>query len=659
MGPNDVISNLRKTLQTQAIFTSSVRKLLKTKDLVHLDTVAETLRFAEDMDALLLLWQFLLENLFPHYPSRRPQDTLMRACLIQLLGRPEIRTNTSRKVDSLTTATLQLASQLHGHPSKLEDLDDRRAETQFCTRVLAFAYLRQDIIRTQIITKVNQVTRHRDWFKRPASAVGAFPHWVPSLLPVVVQHTDVTTFDQALLQWLTVEPTATTLYDERSQGSHNLQASPLVEALVENGEVYFAFVVGLMQWCEADTLTNDQWRAAIPNYDALVTVALRLLHESAYKRQFYDFGTPKYSTLVLTRANQDAILALSGHLLKNSDLVHICILALFESTNAASAKSVGTCLDRLAAWLEQPGIDWLKSIKPSLAEFNWTVAIRLLLHVEQADVLVRTLLFLYRTMALLPWDLRHRLLRTLAQRHFALFLHWHQDVRLFYHHVLVYKICPDVHRALLDSATDNLLVRHSSLQQQQPIIDESRAMSSNASILAREMQVWRNFDGFISLVCFQERARAMEASKCHKLEVEFAQNRLEQLKHLHPLDESTPRTSVDAAELDARPSSAVEELLGVESLKKLASLALTKLMRAPPYLRHIPDEDVMHMEAVVRAACPGDPDAFYPKELQVYARLSLACYSSVLQKYYESCQEDANGGLLLNELPPAPSLDHE
>ncbi|KAF0685788.1 Aste57867_22396 [Aphanomyces stellatus] len=660
MGPNDVFFNLRKTLASPALFASHVRKLIKTKDLANLDPVLQIVRDADDSDALLLLWQFLLENTFPNYPERRAEDTALQACLIHVLERPELKANTSRKVESLTTHTLQLVAHLNAHPNKLADLDLRRDESQFCARVLAYAYLRQDLVRQQVVSKVAQVTRHREWFKKPVSAAGAFPHWVSSLLPVTVQSTDVTTFEQALLQWLTLEPAS--LYDEKALAFQSPEEASLFDTLVESGEFYFTFVVCLMQWREADALTNDQWKLAVPHYDSLITVALRLLHESAYKRQFYDFSAPKHPTLMLTRANQDAVLTLSGHLLKNSDLVHICILALFESTNLANAKSVGVCLDRLASWFDMPGIDWLKSIKPSPAEFNWTVAVRLLLHCEQADVVIRTLHFLYKIMGVIPWELRHRLLRTLAQRHFALFLHWHRDVRLFYHHVLVYKICPHVHRALLDSATDILLVRNPDLHHIVHGDDHASGGSparGHGAILAREMQVWKNFDGFISLVCFQERVRAIQANKIHRHEVELAQTRVHQLMNLHPVSDEITRVSWDASsDLDVRPSSAIESLMDMESVMALERLSLSRLLRAPPYLRHIPDEEVMHMEAVVRAACPGDADSFYPKELQVYAAKSLICYSAVLQKYYDACTDDENG-LVLTQLPPLPTLGHD
>ncbi|ETW09572.1 hypothetical protein H310_00121 [Aphanomyces invadans] len=658
MGPNDVLSTLRRTLQAPAVFTSSVRKLVKSKDLSSLDAVLASIQVADDCDALLLLWQFLLDNIFPVHPERRVEEVAMQRCLVALLERPEITSNSSRKVDALTSATLHLAARLNAHPKKLDDLDSRRVDTQFCTRLLAFAYLQQETVRQHVVSKLAQVTRHRDWFKKPVAPAGsAFPHWVSSLMPITVQSTDVTTFEQALLHWLTVE----TPVDDKPLVHHSPDEALLFTSLVDSGECFFTFVTSLIQWREKDAITNDQWAASIPHYDTLITVALRLLHEAAYKRQFYDFSAPKYSTLILNRANQDAVLSLSSHLLKNVDLVHICVLALFESTNLANPKSVGLCLDRLAEWIATTGIVWLSSIKSSPAEFNWTVAIRLLLHCEQAEVVMRTLHFLYKVLGLLPWELRHRLLRTLAQRHFALFLHWHRDVRLMYHHILVYKICPQVHRAVLDSATDALLMR-SDLPSISDADDMARIASTNKSntTIAREVQVWRNFDGLIALVCFMERARAVEANKDHKRDVEFAQNRVNQLAKLVAVDDITARASDDSAsELDKRPASFAfdQARSDLDLIITSERLTLTRLSRAPPHLRHISDDEVQHLESVVRAVCPSDIDALYPKELQVYARKSLTCYLTVLQKYYAACAVDAAGDVMLNHLPVSPSLE--
>ncbi|RHY24409.1 hypothetical protein DYB25_000607 [Aphanomyces astaci] len=661
MGTNDVLSTLRRSLQSPVIFTSNVRKLIKTKDLTSLDAVLASVRMADDSDSLLLLWQFLLDNLFPVHPERRMEEVCLQKCLVALLDRPEIATNSSRKADALTTATLQLAARLNAHPNKLDDLESRRGDTQFCTRLLAFAYLQQETVRQQVVAKVAQVTQHRDWFKKPMAPAGsAFPHWVASLLPVTVQSTDVTTFEQALLHWFTVEPPL----DDKPLPFHSHDEAALFASLVDSGEFFFTFVTSLIQSRKVETVANDQWVAAIPHYNTLITVALRLLHEAAYKRQFYDFSAPKHANLTLNRANQDVVLALSGHLLKNVDLVHICVLALFESTNLANPKSVGVCLDRLAAWMALPGVVWLSSIKTSPAEFNWTVAIRLLLHCEHAEVVLRTLQFLYKVLGVLPWELRHRLLRSLAQRHFALFLHWHCDVRVLYHHVLVYKICPHVHRAVLDSATDVLLLRTD-----MPSIDDlddshSSGSRGNHSTVAREVQVWRNFDGFVALVCFQERARAMDANKAHKREMEFAQNRVAHLAKLMSVDDALARLSVESTNsepLDKLPAMSsmlsVADSSDVDVVRTSERLALAKLSRAPPYLRHVPDDEVQHLESVVRAACPSDINVLYPNELQVYARESLKSYVTVLQAYYDSCVVDTNGDLMLGQLPPPPSLD--
>ena len=435
-----------------------------------------------------------------------------------------------------------------------------------------------------------------------------------------------------LYEWTQFVPYLDTIPDEEVFAEIN----QLLPILITNAEFFFFFVTELVQQIKRTVLAEPSisepgpfvW-STIPGYGLLLHTCTLLLREACWRQWWELTGEMKATTeppvlgtttlpttLLLTSRGVRTVMQTSAHLLSNHDLLDVFLLALFESTNLYESKSVGLTLHHLEKWLLVVVSDEINGHLPSSFCGSNTLALGLLpmLRTDSFDILKKVLLFLYHRLDLFSHDLRQEILKTLLSRHFTLFLHWHVEVRTFYHHILVYRICK-VPRHVLDSFTDTLLLPES------VSTNESEAsMSDQYKLLTlyTERAHWRAFDACVSLTCQRERGRAREALSFVTQQRAAAANRQRAMRRL----------SVEIPEFIEIMDYCRPSVLATSEMEMTP-----KDIRPPYYLRHLPQKDEEALRELTELLSVG-----YPTSLQVYAGPSLSSYIDLLRKYYDAAK---------------------
>lgn len=512
--------------------------------------------------------------------------------------------------------------------------------------------------------------------------------------------------------------------------------SSLRRKLTRDGE-FFAIFMGYLTWHIelSATLLNSRGAGtsivwdAIPGYALLARISMLLMKEACWAKWLYvrdKSGPLPPSSMELespsssrgstdgdddeNNGKSDAPFALVSirsirtvldniaQLLRNPELLDPCVMAMYESTNVLHARSVDVCLVRFEEWLlaaastpdpllvassgvttvAQPGPNEQLHVPPTFNTQAFGAGIRVMLASENCEILNRALLFVYNRIDLFEGELRQNILKALVQRHMALFLHWNDDVRRNYHHLLVYKVAR-VPRDMLMSPIDHLLLgklataaptgmdEASSLQIHQggdsaagvdftDNLYSHRGMSSSPSSmnlpargirvdsgaistaqfnqLRMEQALWRAFDACMAAICVNERRNARDAHRRYQNELLAARCRAVAFHNLNQ-DLVDDKEEDDTMGLSSRLSSVNEGLPGVSGASREVERLDDELHREPPYyLRYMPAEEVTTLDELRRLASA----VKYPPERQIYAASSLRGYSDLLKVHYRELQ---------------------
>ncbi|GLD99540.1 hypothetical protein PINS_up008266 [Pythium insidiosum] len=465
------------------------------------------------------------------------------------------------------------------------------------------------------------------------------------------------------------------------------QAGWLIK-LTHDGEFFASFMAAYCGHAELVSNGEPLW-ACLPGYSLLIRLSLLLVKEAAWQKWFMlrdasentaprsapvgqnqDQGDGTYFDLKSIRAVK-TVLDNVIYLLRNRDVLESCVLAMFECTNVLNSKSVGACLSRFEEWFAAAAIPMsnlvgnLSCSTPEAAEsahdgivyrlppnfqgYALSTGIRIMLCSESFEILNRALLFLYNRMDYFDGELRQSVLKAVVQRHMFLFLHWNEDVRANYHHLLIYKIVR-VNRFLLDSPIDQLLIGRLAMipidmgsksgdngpsaigfDDSDGPYDEAgpRPVLSAAEFntLRLEQALWRAFDACLAAICVQERKHAREGNRKYQAELQAARCRAIAFQHL------TRKTVGDD---DSESNMLNEGLPGGKPSHEL-DLLNDELRREPPYyLRYLPAEEVSSLDELRRLA----QTMKYPADLQIYAASSLRHYSDLLKQYFKELRQN-------------------
>ncbi|DBA02103.1 TPA: hypothetical protein N0F65_011170 [Lagenidium giganteum] len=445
-----------------------------------------------------------------------------------------------------------------------------------------------------------------------------------------------------------------------------------LEKLCCDGEFYSSFMASVSEHADHVAVGDVLWHC-LPGYPLLVRIALLLVKEAAAKKWQHlshdspppdsEPSTPYFALAGIRQVR--TVLDNVAQLLRNRELLDSCVLAMFEHTNVLSSKSVGVCLTRFEEWFSACAVvvgytpvdyEPIYRVSSTFNGHSFAIGIRIMLASENFEVLNRVLLFLYNRMDYFEGDLRQAALKALVQRHMYLFLHWNDDVRKNYHHILVFKVVR-VNRYALDSIIDQLLVGRyanapidsaseinvasmsdgegsppmhiTSMSPHDVRRSKPRQLTSvEYGQLRMEQALWRAFDACIASICVQERRNAREGNRRYQNEIQAARCRAIAFLKLN-------RKTVDTDDAEQSSSNPNEGLPGAKPWHEVELLE-EELNREPPYyLRYLPAEEVSSLDELRRLAS----SVKYPSDLQIYAAPSLRSYSDLLKQYYQDLSE--------------------
>ncbi|OQS00745.1 hypothetical protein ACHHYP_02833 [Achlya hypogyna] len=549
----------------------------------------------------------------------------------------------------------------HGHVLQALDLCSRlsatvgptrvaktQCEMSFVANVVALGYLSDGSIRRHILERLEAAKAKHEWFVLPRrSSNGEYPKWVHMAHPP-----SAASFESYLYEWSMI---ATLPPYEHKGPALSRDYEALLDKLVEDGEFYMLFLTTLLTQCRRRVSKDDDWKTVVPQYDRLVYIGLRLVYECAYET-WAMAGPADRKYFVCTARGVKTVMLHAPQLMLNSKLAYVVIQALLEVTNVHNERSVGHCLHQLEEWLlrlDEAGIDLMATVRDYDREFSWIFAMKLLLLSDHMDILKKTLLFLYTILPVLPETLRVLIMRVLLHRHFDIFLHWNHDVRRFYHHILVYRLVPGLHRAFLLSMTDSLLAKIDG-EHELSFFDYDALSPHLESLIDQERAKWAFFDVLVLSLCLRERQRAHEANKEQRLACDLAEARVKALKKdLRACQQSRASASF------ARECMSANALTDVDEKLQLEVDEWTKLKASLPYLRVTPQDQ----EFEVAVASANYLKYFTAREghewkdIASYTRTSLLEYTAVLQGYYAQCpRHPMTGRFDVDLLPAAPEL---
>uniref|UniRef100_H3GTR8 Uncharacterized protein n=1 Tax=Phytophthora ramorum TaxID=164328 RepID=H3GTR8_PHYRM len=468
-----------------------------------------------------------------------------------------------------------------------------------------------------------------------------------------------------------------------------------LQKLSHDGEFFSKFMGFVCLHAANTALGSDVVWTCLPGYTLLIRVSLLLLKEACWAKWLYvrdTSGPLPSSSIEIEPGSQeeerlpfelDSIRAIRTvldnvvQILRNNQLLETCVLAMYECTNVLHARSVEVCLTRFEEWFSATamltqigGADRRRGsgmmvyrLPPGFRGQTFAIGMRFMLSSENCEILASTLLFLYNRMDYFEGDLRQSILKALVQRHMILFLHWNADVRIKYHHLLVYRVVR-ANRFVLDSAMDHLLVGRcaiSTLELSRSHDDDSdeeedgrshhgrhknhhsgsqhpcnpSMTAADLNVLRTEQALWRAFDACLAVVIAQERRHARDGNRRFQNDQVAARSRAVAFRKLsrHTTEDSNA----------AATSSVNEGLPGGKPCHEVELLD-QELRREPPYyLRYLPADELAALDELRRLAS----SVRYPHNLQVYTAHSLRCYSDLLKQYYREL--DSNGSV---EAPP-------
>jgi len=128
-------------------------------------------------------------------------------------------------------------------------------------------------------------------------------------------------------------------------------------------------------------------------------------------------------------------------LLQNRSLLRFFAQALLLTTDAFDCASVDKSLNLLDEWFLIVAPDMADPLPGNMCFDTLFGALDVLLQSNHFQVLLKTLTFIYMHLGRAYGALRTRFCGLLLDKHFsALFLHWHPEVRLMFHRILIFRL---------------------------------------------------------------------------------------------------------------------------------------------------------------------------------------------------------------------------
>jgi hypothetical protein len=152
----------------------------------------------------------------------------------------------------------------------------------------------------------------------------------------------------------------------------------------------------------------------------------------------------------------------------------------------------------------------------------------------------------------------------------------------------------------------------------------------------KEKALWRAFDACLAMICTKERECARESTRQFQQQIEAAKCRYQAFQHLHQHLMEEDSTSISSSSTTTTMNETIPGGFQKKNcLDEVESVEQEILRDPPPYLRYLPAEETASLQELKRLA----KSLQYPKELQVYAAVSLRSYGDLLKKYYTEWYE--------------------
>lgn len=459
-----------------------VRKATKILKMLQISHKASMLSWvyvsAEALDEtksiLLRLWQFLLENIrVRHYTLRN----VFYELLFYLVKRAELSDLPLLGFD--TTVVTNALGFKHAHKVNKRDIEfglKLRAmlvETKFC--VLQTVSVR-GVMNNNLMFFVARILSVL-CFRLPSFGVELYQLWadsyvedIPNLAEFVVNtNADLFAMDglEAHLDWRRFHKAIYDEFGEKVLKKQEEEAEDKYEITSEAWKSRFRRLNG-----EANTLNIllvDQWLWYVLDTLAVLNQKIGWVHLPGYaqvlKVFFLELKTQKSGWLPPT------LYKLSCTMLSNPTLINPMTKFLLSSTSVHDVTAVIGSVELLGVWMYMirswrvrlssyrlshlenndrwnfhqddqysiPAGDEVSLLPPSFDFRFLCAALRILLESEHTQVVLTTLEFLYNCWDCFPERHADKLRFELLQSFTRLFLHWHREVRHFYHTLIAFR----------------------------------------------------------------------------------------------------------------------------------------------------------------------------------------------------------------------------
>ncbi|CAH0482447.1 unnamed protein product [Peronospora belbahrii] len=425
---------------------------------------------------LLRLWQFLLENIrVRHYTLRN----VFYELLFYLVKRAELSDLPLLGFDSPVATTVSRTKQAAHKVSKknLEfDLKLRAmlVETKFC--VLQTVSVR-GVMNNNLMFFVARMLSVL-CFRLPSFGVELYQLWsesynepAPELAAEFRMNADADLFAmdglEAHLDWRRFHKAIFDEYGEKVLRNQEEEAEDKYEVTSEVWKSRFRRLDG-----EANTLNIllvDQWLWYVLDTLAVLNQKIGWIHLPGYTQVlmvfFLELKTQKSGWLPPT------LYKLSCTMLSNSSLINPMTKFLLSSTSVHDVTAVIGAVELLGVWMYMirswrvrlssyrlshlenndrwnfhqddqysiPAGDEVSLLPPSFDFRFLCAALRILLESEHTQVVLTTLEFLYNCWDCFPERHADKLRFELLRSFFRLFLHWHREVRNFFHTLIAFR----------------------------------------------------------------------------------------------------------------------------------------------------------------------------------------------------------------------------
>ncbi|ETW02352.1 hypothetical protein H310_05887 [Aphanomyces invadans] len=438
---------------------------------------ASTEALDETKSILLRLWQFLLENIrVRHYALRN----IFYELLFYLVKRAELSDLPLLGFDSVSSSSHGF---FHGgNKTQKKDLEfglklrSMLVETKYC--VLQAVSVR-GVMNNNFMFFVARMLSVL-CFRLPSFGVELYSVWAESYLEPVEElaaefemnaDADLFAMDglEAHLDWRRFHKALCDCYGEKALKAQEDEAEDKYEVTVESYRVRFRRIAG-----ETNTLNIllvDQWLWYVLDTLAVLNQKIGWVHLPGYaqvlKVFFLELKGQKSGWLPPT------LYKLSCTMLCNPTIINPMTKFLLSSTNVHEVPAVIGAVELLGVWMYMirswrvrlgsyrlshlenndrwnfhqdaqysiPAGDEVSLLPPTFDFRFLTSALQILLESEHTQILLTTLEFLYNTWDCFPERHADKLRYELAQpdTFMKLFLHWHSEVRHFFHTLIAYR----------------------------------------------------------------------------------------------------------------------------------------------------------------------------------------------------------------------------